>query len=152
MVDSNVWDLIKKFCLNNKGTISSYVLFSVSTQTIEAIAIPRLLAKIFTEINDFEALKRNIFYFLVVFSVQKIFYVLSNFMNRKIEPSLTSFLTVEFVQGIFRKYEATHKPIDVAITMEKITCIRQALEDCIYYIYKLVPVIIVLIITLVTAS
>lgn len=150
MVDSNVWDLIKKFCINNKGTISSYVLFSVLGHTIEAIAIPRLLAKIFTEIDDFEDLKKNIFYFLVVFSVQKIFYVLSNFMNRKIEPSLTSFLTVEFVQGIFRKYEATHKPIDVAITMEKITCIRQALEDCIYYIYKLVPVIIVLIITLVT--
>lgn len=150
MIKSDVWDLIKRFCITNKGTISFYVLFSVFGHAIESLAIPKLLAKIFTEINDLEKLKKNIFYFIVIFTVQKIFYVLSNFMNRKIEPNLTSFLTVEFVQGIFRKYESTHKPIDVAITLEKITCIRQALEDSIYYIYKMVPVIIVLIITLIT--
>lgn len=146
----DVWNLVKRFCIDNKIIISSYVLFSVFGHAIESIVIPRVLAKLFTEINDLEALKKNIFYFIVVFSVQKIFYVMSNFMNRKIEPNLTSFLTVEFVQGVFNKYEATHKPIDVALTMEKITCIRQALEDSIYYIYKLVPVVIVLIITLIT--
>lgn len=150
MAESEVWKLIKKFCIQNSGTISWYILFSAMGKAIETLLIPRLLAKIFTEVNDFEALKKNIFFFLIVFTVEKILYLASTYINKRIEPQLTSFLTVEFIEAIFRKYETTHMPIDVAVTMEKINIIRQVLEDLIYYVYKLIPVLIVLVVTVIS--
>ena len=150
MAESEVWKLIKKFCSQNSGTISWYILFSAMGKAVETLLIPRLLAKIFTEINDFSALKRNIFFFLIVFTVEKILYLASTYINKRIEPRLTSFLTVEFIEAIFRKYETTHMPIDVAVTMEKINIIRQVLEDLIYYVYKLIPVLIVIVVTIIS--
>lgn len=149
MVQSELWDLIKKFCINNKGTITWYVLFSALARGIETLIIPKILAKIFTEVNDLVKLKKNIILFLIVFSIEKIFYLISNHFNNKIEPCLNSFLAIEFVMAVFKKYEATHKPVDVAITMEKISTIRQTLEDLIYYVYKLIPIMIIIVITII---
>jgi ABC-type multidrug transport system fused ATPase/permease subunit len=150
MPESEVWKLIKKFVGQNKGTITWYILFSALGHAIETLLIPRLLAKIFTEVHDMKALKKNIFFFLIVFVVEKIFYLASTYVNKRIEPTLTSFLSVEFIDAIFIKYENTHQPIDVAVTMEKITIVRQLLEDLIYYVYKLIPIILVLVTTIIT--
>jgi ABC-type multidrug transport system fused ATPase/permease subunit len=146
----DIWNLIKRFCIKTKVPLTFYVVLSALAHAIETLVIPKLLARIFTSVNDFVALRTNIIYFLVVFSVQKLLYVGSNFMSKRIEPTLTGFLNVEFIEAVFKKYEATHLPIDVTITMEKITIIRTILEDMIYYVYKLVPVLLILIITIIT--
>lgn len=150
MFHPDIWKLITKFCIKHSGILIGNVVLSAISRGIETLIIPKLLAKIFTEINDIKATKKNVMVFIIVFALEKIIYLLSNMLYRKIEPLLTSFLTVEFIEAIFRKYEATHYPINVAVCMEKINILRETLESLVYYVYKLIPLFIVLIVTVIS--
>lgn len=146
--DITLIDLVRKFCHENPVSVYGSILFSIASHTVETLIIPKLLAEIFTSVDDMKLLKRNIIIFLIALAVEKLLYMISNYLSSLIEPALTTFLTTEFVRAVLVKYETTHSPIEIAITMDKINVIRTNLEDVMYYAcFKLIPLIAVLIIT-----
>jgi ABC-type multidrug transport system fused ATPase/permease subunit len=142
--------LIKEYVLNNRGKVFGSIFLSYISQFIDALIIPERLADIFTNMGDFVILKRKIYIFLATILFDKTVYMAGSYLSDKIEPTLSAFITKELVKAVFTKYESTHKPIDVAISMEKIGAIRSALEDLIQYIcFKLIPSCLVLIVGLI---
>ena len=143
--------IIKHYIANHKKIVFGSIILSAISHGIETLIIPKRLAAIFSCTEDLKLLKTNIIKFLAVVGCEKIVYTTSNYLSAKIEPTLSNYVTEVFMQGIFRKYEVTRKPIDIAISMEKISAIRSALEDLMYYIcFKIIPSTIVLVITLYT--
>lgn len=146
----DIWHIIHKFWGQNKSLILGSIGSSMVSHGIYTLLVPRLLAEIFNS-GDNETMKRNIMCFLMAFGSEKLFYMYSNYLSIMIEPALTKFLTEEFSKAVFEQYEATSKPVEVAVVIERINTIRCALEDLLYYMcFKLIPLILVLIITVVS--
>lgn len=137
--------LVKEYVSKNKGIVFGSIALSAVSHGIETLIIPRKLADIFTNMNDFKILREKLLKFAAVLGAERLIYLVANYFSNQIEPTLTGFITKKLVMAIFRKYEVTHTPIDIAITMEKIGAIRSALEDMLQYIcFKIIPSIIVL--------
>lgn len=148
---SKLWDLSKEFLSENKGLVGGAIALSIIGKGMGTLVAPKHLAEIFTSMNSPRLLKRNITIFLSSFAIEKTAETSSHFMRHKVEPLLTKFLTEKIVKGVFEKYEITNKPIDIAITMEKIREIRSVLEDLMYYIFfSLIPLMVVLVIGIIS--
>lgn len=145
---SDIWHLINKFWKRNQTLIFGSIGTSFVSHGIYTLLVPKLLAEIFNS-HDSDTMKRNILLFLGAFGSEKLVYMYSNYLSIMIEPALTKFLTKEFSEAVFDRYEATSQPVEVATVIERINMIRVALEDLLYYVcFKLIPLILVLIITI----
>lgn len=147
-MSTGINDLMKEFLGKHSGLICSSVGMSALSHGIYTLIMPRLLTKIF---NDKEQIPKNVAMFLGAFTCEKASHTIANYLSNMLEPALVEFITERFVKAVFDKYEATSKPIEVAVLVKRIDVIRNALEDLVYYTcFKLMPLMIVITITLVS--
>ena len=146
-MDTQLWSLIKRFWEKNQTVVIGAVLTSIASHSIGTLIVPKTLSNVLAS-ETTEQLKSNLIPFFVAYGAEKGIYMTSNIFGNLIEPALTKFLTRELVENVLRKFEKNRVPIEVAVVMDKIIMIRNAIEDLIYYLFiKLIPLTVVLFIT-----
>ena len=139
-MDNEVLKLTAQFYRENKSIVLGSIFLSIGSHIIETLVIPKLFAEILSSTDDKKKLTNNILLFLGAFAGEKAIEIYGHFIGNQIEPALTTFITQELVKGVFQKYESTHKPIQVAVVMERISIIRNMMEDLMYDLCnKLIP-------------
>jgi ABC-type bacteriocin/lantibiotic exporter with double-glycine peptidase domain len=146
-----IFTLAKEFVKLHAAVVFTGVALSVLHHTIQTVVTPKLLARIFTSLDDKPALKTNVAYFLMAFSTDKVSEMLAGAFNIRVEPLLTSFLLSRFVDAMMLQYRATHKPLEVGFTIDKIYSVRTCLEEILYFCFSaLVPLVISMTIAIVS--
>ena len=146
-MDSQLFTLFKEFYKEHPYLLTSSILLSSMSHGIETILIPMLLSEIFTNMEDSKKLYRSSVWFLLAYVLSKGFGLGASYMDGLIEPHLSTFITNKFVQAVFLEYDVNHKPVQVALIMEKIRAVRIALENFLSYVFTtFIPSAIILLI------
>jgi ABC-type multidrug transport system fused ATPase/permease subunit len=146
-----IFELTLEFFKQNKGLIIGTIILTIFYRMIQVIVIPKILARIFSNVKDIQLVQRYIILFLFAFGISKFLGFLASYLNKHIEPLLSEFITNKFVHGVFCKYRSTRKPVDVTIVVNKINALRSELEDLLYYLFTvLIPLTLSLIFATIT--
>ena len=151
LIGKKLKDIMVEFAKLHPWLISLTIGLSMVNKLFDTVIIPKLLAGIFSSLNDKINMHKKIFLFLVGITISKISAESSNYVANQIEPALTSFLMTKFVQAILIKFENNHEPIEISVTLERIYSVKSAIEDLMFNtISKFIPVFIVIILALIT--
>jgi hypothetical protein len=121
---NQIFQLFREFYKEHPGLLTTSIILSSTSYAIETIVLPMLLAEIFTNVKNKEVLTRKVWYFLGAMVFDRLLSWGASYLDSMIEPHLTNFLTYQFTKAVFREYDVEHRPIEVAIVMDKIRTVR----------------------------
>ena len=143
--------LVKEFVAQNRFVVFMAIGLSILHHTIQTVITPKLLARVFTNLDDPTATHQNIGLFLLAFSGDKLSEMTGSIFNVRIEPLLTSFIMSKFVNAMLVQYRATHKPVEVAFVIDKMYQVKSGLENLILYTFtQFLPLTISMLIAIVS--
>lgn len=121
-------ELLIEFYKTNKQIVVGSFGGSIITFTVESIIMPRLMAKLFNNLDDLRLLKQNIIKILIAWTFIQFSYSISEKLNSNVEPALTKFMTDKIIKSMFIKYENNHSKIDTSLLFSKIVLLRTNIE------------------------
>lgn len=140
-----------QFFLSNSGLVIGSVTFSILHSSCEAILLPKFIANVFNNVKDMVKFKKYLIYLIILWMAIKIFYICSNLFRKKIEPTITQFITLLLVQAVFQKYQYENEITNISVLINKIQVIKKTLQEIFYMCFTLfLPRIVVLIVSVIT--
>lgn len=117
---------------NNKSKNNAFLIctfVAILTQIMESIFIPKIMANLFVNIQSTTILKSNIIKLILIWIFVQSSYSLTSYLNAKIEPSFTKFITDKLMEAVFIRYNNNHTEINTAIIFSKISLICLNIES-----------------------
>lgn len=126
-INQLLFDYRKDKSKNNIFLICTFV--TVLTQIMESVFIPKIMANLFVNIQTTNVLKSNIIKLVLIWIFIQGSYSLTSYLNAKIEPSFTKFITDKLMEAVFIRYDKDHAEINTAIIFSKISLICLNIES-----------------------
>jgi ABC-type multidrug transport system fused ATPase/permease subunit len=123
-------DFYRENTLLAMGSIGSHLTGLI----IDSIFVPRIMSKLFLNINDPQEVNRNMQKLVLAWIISEVSYTINESINISFEPTLNSFITNKFMRALLLKYQVLHEEINTSLIISKINRVKSNIDTIIHRI------------------
>ena len=131
---TEIKNLLKEFYNDNSQLVIITIFLSFLSSVIETVVLPKILARIFNNIQDINIFKQNVINLLLIAIISKIVNSFSTYYKRQLDPEITRYITVLLLKKIFYKYEQKNDLINVSVLINRMQLIKRNILEMIYIV------------------
>lgn len=132
MFGDEINKLVIEFFKENAGIAITSIGGSVFALCVQSIVMPKIMANLFSNLDDLEKVKKNIQKLIFAWLVNQGTSTLNDSLNIKFDPTLTNYVTNKLMGALFLKYKEANSDINTALILNHINQIRANIDVLIH--------------------
>lgn len=139
-------ELVLKFFKENLGLTILFIIITTLSFPVEAIGIPKLYGEMFSDIKNYNYIKKVIIAVILLYLFVQVFYSIKNLLYSKIIPRYLEFTRKTLFKKIIENYETEYQDIKLGKNIALLFDLTRDLKNIVgFFIDRTLPLFITVI-------